>query len=385
MPIPPMLTKAAQAEEKAGDKRDDVLRSAFYDGRERKVWDPRNRAGVKATARMSRRRASVVLLRFRFDRAPCSRLGAVVVPRGPPVHDYLAFMRTQGLGMASEHRGASSKTIPLEEDEQALELLASSNFDVKLAKLTVAASLGAGRGASDTTRTHTPRALDIRVLTVCVTVYRRATEAALMDQLAKVGAPAADGGDANANADAELAAKLAGANKRTRGDAMAGSSASGDLEASQSLHSHLALAGAGARSTRSRSSRSSRGSGARMGEAEKCVSPPAPSAVGCVGADLVTHAMPWCVHRGMCGYGVPGNGAGVSGWPKPKQPSPAARTLPWKCWPRYATQAWHCRFLTCSLRVAEVLRWPRMCTRCLTTSARGSTTRCTGGRRCATR
>ena len=186
-----------------------------------------------------------------------------------PVHDYLAFMRTQGLGMASEHRGASSKTIPLEEDEQARELLASSNFDVKLAKLTVAASLGAGRGASDTTRTHTPRALDIRVLTVCVTVYRRATEAALMDQLAKVGAPAADGGDANANADAELAAKLAGANKRTRGDAMAGSSASGDLEASQSLHSHLALAGAGARSTRSRSSRSSRGSGARMGEAEK--------------------------------------------------------------------------------------------------------------------
>ena len=269
MPIPPMLTKAAQAEEKAGDKRDDVLRSAFYDGRERKVWDPRNRAGVKATARMSRRRAIVALLRFRFDRAPCSRLGAVVVPRGPPVHDYLAFMRTQGLGMASEHRGASSKTIPLEEDEQALELLASSNFDVKLAKLTVAASLGAGRGASDTTRTHTPRALDIRVLTVCVTVYRRATEAALMDQLAKVGAPAADGGDANANADAELAAKLAGANKRTRGDAMAGSSASGDLEASQSLHSHLALAGAGARSTRSRSSRSSRGSGARMGEAEK--------------------------------------------------------------------------------------------------------------------
>ena len=83
MPIPPMLTKAAQAEEKAGDKRDDVLRSAFYDGRERKVWDPRNRAGVKATARMSRRRAIVALLRFRFDRAPCSRLGAVVVPRGP--------------------------------------------------------------------------------------------------------------------------------------------------------------------------------------------------------------------------------------------------------------------------------------------------------------
>ena len=49
--------------------------------------------------------------------------------------------------MRTEFRGGSSgKTIPLEEDEQALAVLSHHGFDVARAKLFITSSLGGGRG-----------------------------------------------------------------------------------------------------------------------------------------------------------------------------------------------------------------------------------------------
>ena len=63
--------------------------------------------------------------------------------------DYLAFMRAQALCMGNEFRGGTTnQAMPLEEDEQALAVLAHHRFDVQRAKLAIASSLGAGRGVS---------------------------------------------------------------------------------------------------------------------------------------------------------------------------------------------------------------------------------------------